>query len=61
MLKIERVWPGVLLLQIHDSVVIEVSKAQEKAGVVLSVRNICSDLFEETFGLGFVTDCKEWK
>lgn len=58
MVGVEKQWPGMLLLQIHDSIVLEVP--DDRADVVLDIADYMASVFADAFGLPFKTDYKKW-
>jgi DNA polymerase-1 len=57
MVEIERLWPGILLLQIHDSVVIEIDRPE----IAESVRWLGVELMQKAFKVPFQIDSKRWE
>lgn len=60
MIEVERRWPGVLLMQIHDSLLVEVP-AEGGGRVLRGVRDTMQATFERYFRTRFVVDVKEWE
>jgi DNA polymerase I-like protein with 3'-5' exonuclease and polymerase domains len=59
MIEVETRFPDILLLQIHDSMVIEVPDAVAQS-VVIQVRDTLIEIFESTFSIEFKADYKQW-
>jgi len=59
MIDVERLYPNLLLLQIHDSMVLEVP-TKEAEETVMQVRDVLVATFEELFGIEFKADYKQW-
>lgn len=57
MIEVEAMMPGILLNQIHDSLMVEVPKPSNIV-VVDSVKAIMTSTFEQEFGLPFKADAK---
>lgn len=59
MLLTESQWPGSLLLQIHDSLVLELPEddAKERAH---HIRDMGTNVFERYFKIPFVAEAKQW-
>ena len=60
MIEVEKQIPGVLLLQIHDSMVLEVP-ADEATEIVTRAKQILTDTFGKQFGIEFRADDKQWR
>ena len=60
MVEIEKQLPGVMLLQIHDSVVVEVP-TQQATEIVTRAKQILTDTFGKQFGIEFRADAKQWR
>lgn len=60
MIDIECKYPGIQLLQIHDSISIEVPDSDEGWAVVQDCQDIMCSTFTNEFGVPFVSDAKEW-
>lgn len=59
MVKIDKHLPGVMLIQVHDSIIIEIPE-EGSLDVVKSVQSIMETTFEQEFGLPFKADRKKW-
>jgi DNA polymerase I-like protein with 3'-5' exonuclease and polymerase domains len=59
MIEVETRFPDILLLQIHDSMVIEVPDAVAQS-VVIQVRDTLTQIFESMFNIEFKADYKQW-
>lgn len=57
MLKVEEQHPGILLLQTHDSLLLETADQN----IVDSVAGIMENTFQEIFSLPFTTEVKQWQ
>jgi DNA polymerase I-like protein with 3'-5' exonuclease and polymerase domains len=60
MVDIEANHPGVLLLQIHDSIIPEVPDTTEGLEIVEDIRRLLVRPFIEEFGVTFTADAKVW-
>lgn len=58
MIEIEANFPGIQLLQIHDSITVEIPKRDIE--IVDACQKIMCDTFTAEFGVPFVSDAKEW-
>lgn len=58
MLDVERMWPGRQLLQIHDSLVMEIEEGNEQ--IAIDAARWGERLFERAFGVPFIIEPKEW-
>lgn len=56
MIEVEREFPGVLLLQVHDSLLLETDDDE----LPEKVASIMTTTFERTFHLPFIAEIKEW-
>jgi DNA polymerase-1 len=59
MVEVERQFPDLLLLQIHDSMVLEVPNKNAEQ-VVQQVRDVLVGVFESLFNIEFKADYKQW-
>lgn len=63
MIAIEKEWPGIMLLQVHDSVVLEIPKNGSKhggKGVAVEVAMEGASIMEIAMRIPFKVDAKEW-
>ncbi len=60
MVKLDRDWPGTLLLQIHDSLVVELP-ATEADDLAREMSRSLSEVATATFGVLMTSDVKRWK
>lgn len=58
MIDVERMWPGRQLLQIHDSLVMEIEEGGEQ--IAIDAARWGERLFENAFQVSFVIEPKEW-
>ncbi len=61
MIAVEKEWPGTLVLQIHDSIVLRVSPGASENGIVEDVRALMVATFEGYFKTRFIVDVKKWE
>ncbi len=58
MLEVEAKYPGALLLQVHDDLILELEHEEQAADIARMGEAICARMF---VGVPFVADLKEWK
>ncbi len=64
MLKVEREMPGVLLLQIHDSIVLEIPRRTPDgtdAEHAAFIRDVMVETYQEQYGVPFAADAELWE
>lgn len=61
MVEVETHWPGYMLLQVHDSIVLEIPEEDDPKVRVAEIADHMAAVFERYFPVPFRTDSKEWK
>ena len=62
MIRVELAMPGIMMLQIHDSIIVEVPQREPKPEEVTMVQHILESTFEEQFSPAkFISDAEKWK